>query len=163
TSRLRLAISSVQTFIQRCLLNLENANNGHPELNVAPSAIDADQVKWRNRFRVWGANREIFLFPENWMEPELRLDKSDLFQAWEAVNPNIEGDHIVLAVWRGRLNVFWVTFIPQPQAPSSGGSGQSGAVSDLTFAQMANVASAASAQRRYQLQLHWSEYFQGKW
>src|SRR5207247_2785724 len=83
TSRLRLAISSVPTFIQRCLLNLENANNGHPELNVAPSAIDADQVKWRNRFRVWGANREIFLFPENWMEPELRLDKSDLFQALE--------------------------------------------------------------------------------
>src|SRR5439155_11394214 len=90
TSRLRLAISSVQTFIQRCLLNLENANNGHPELNVAPSAIDADQVKWRNRFRVWGANREIFLFPENWMSPELRLDKTDLFQALES--SLLEGD-----------------------------------------------------------------------
>ena len=36
------------------------------------------------RYRVWQANREIFLFPENWMEPEFRLDKTDLFQALEA-------------------------------------------------------------------------------
>jgi hypothetical protein len=84
TSRLRLALSSVQTFIQRCLLNLENAHSQNPNLNVAPSAVDADWWAWMKRYRVWEANREIFLYPENWMEPELRLDKTDLFQTLES-------------------------------------------------------------------------------
>jgi hypothetical protein len=29
--------------------------------------------QWRKNYRVWDANREIFLYPENWIEPELRL------------------------------------------------------------------------------------------
>lgn len=29
--------------------------------------------KWRKNYRVWDANRKIFLYPENWIEPELRL------------------------------------------------------------------------------------------
>jgi len=28
---------------------------------------------WLKRYRVWDANRKIFLYPENWIEPELRL------------------------------------------------------------------------------------------
>ena len=28
---------------------------------------------WSKRYRVWEANRKIFLYPENWIEPELRL------------------------------------------------------------------------------------------
>jgi len=75
TSRLRLAISSVQTFIQRCLLDLET--------KVAPSAIDAARWQWMKRYRVWEANRKIFLFPENWLEPEFRDDKTHLYQALE--------------------------------------------------------------------------------
>ncbi len=57
TSRIRLALSSVQTFIQRCLLNLE------PQ--VKPSILDANRWEWMKRYRVWEANREIFLWPEN--------------------------------------------------------------------------------------------------
>jgi hypothetical protein len=76
TSRIRLAISSVQTFIQRCLLNLEP--------KVAPSAIKSDEWQWLKRYRVSEANKKIFLWPENWMIPELRLDKTDLFQALES-------------------------------------------------------------------------------
>lgn len=75
TSRLRLAISSVQTFIQRCLLNLEK--------DVAPSSINADYWEWMKRYRVWEANRKIFLWPENWLEPEFRDDKTHLFAALE--------------------------------------------------------------------------------
>lgn len=75
TSRLRLAISSVQLFIQRSLLNLE------PQ--VAPSAIDAGHWQWMKRYRVWEANRKIFLFPENWLEPEFRDDRTNLFQELE--------------------------------------------------------------------------------
>lgn len=29
--------------------------------------------EWRKRYRVWHANRKMFLYPENWLEPELRL------------------------------------------------------------------------------------------
>jgi hypothetical protein len=29
--------------------------------------------EWLKRYRVWDANRKIFLYPENWIEPELRL------------------------------------------------------------------------------------------
>jgi hypothetical protein len=74
TSRLRLAISSVQLFVQRCLLNLE-------EPAVPATAIDADRWAWMKRYRVWEANRKIFLFPENWLDPELRDNRSHLFTA----------------------------------------------------------------------------------
>ena len=75
TSRIRLAISSLQLFIQRSLLNLE--------LKVHPSTINSKHWEWMKRFRVWEANRKIFLFPENWLEPEFRDDKSHLFNELE--------------------------------------------------------------------------------
>jgi SpoVK/Ycf46/Vps4 family AAA+-type ATPase len=28
--------------------------------------------QWRTRYRVWEANRKVFLYPENWIEPEPR-------------------------------------------------------------------------------------------
>src|SRR5690606_23101942 len=68
TSRLVLATASVQLFVQRCLLNLEP--------DVPPSAIDTAQWAWMKSYRVWEANRKVFLYPENWIEPELRDDKS---------------------------------------------------------------------------------------
>jgi hypothetical protein len=27
---------------------------------------------WKIKYRVWEANRKEFLYPENWMEPEMR-------------------------------------------------------------------------------------------
>jgi hypothetical protein len=76
TSRLRLAISSLQTFIQRCFLNLEP--------RVHPSMLNASHWRWMKHYRVWEANRKIFLFPENWLEPEWRDDKTHLFQELES-------------------------------------------------------------------------------
>jgi len=75
TSRIQQAISTVQTFFQRCLMNLE------PE--VPPRLIDDNDWRWMKSYRVWEANRKIFLYPENWIEPELRDDKSPLFQDFE--------------------------------------------------------------------------------
>lgn len=83
TSRIRLAIASVQLFVQRCLLNLER--------EVHPTAIvNASQWEWMQRYRVWEANRKIFLFPENWLEPEFRDDKTHLFSELESAL--LEGD-----------------------------------------------------------------------
>ena len=36
-----------------------------------------------SRFRVWEANRRVFLYPENYIEPELRDDKTEFFQELE--------------------------------------------------------------------------------
>ena len=78
TSRIKQAISSVQLFVQRGLLSLETENG------FAADAIDAEQWKWRRNYRVWEANRKIFLYPENWIEPELRDNKSPFFKDLEA-------------------------------------------------------------------------------
>jgi hypothetical protein len=76
TSRIRHALSSVQLFIERCLMNLE--------IDVSPTSINAKQWEWMKRYRVWEANRKVFLFPENWLEPELRDDKSPFFKEIES-------------------------------------------------------------------------------
>ena len=75
TSRIRLAISSLQLFIQRSLLNMEP--------KVHPSVINSKHWDWMKRYRVWEAGRKIFLFPENWLEPEFRDDKTHLFTELE--------------------------------------------------------------------------------
>jgi hypothetical protein len=76
TSRIRHALSSVQLFIERCLMNLEP--------RVSPASIQAKQWEWMRRYRVWEANRKVFLYPENWLEPELRDDKSPFFREMES-------------------------------------------------------------------------------
>jgi hypothetical protein len=76
TSRVRHALSSVQLFIERSLMNLEP--------RVSPASINAKQWEWMKRYRVWEANRKVFLFPENWLEPELRDDKSPFFKEIES-------------------------------------------------------------------------------
>lgn len=80
TSRLVQAISSVQLFVTRCLLNLENKKG----FDVAPDAISTKRWEWMKNYRVWEANRKVFLYPENWLEPEWRDDKSPFFKELES-------------------------------------------------------------------------------
>ncbi|MCC3474017.1 MAG: peptidoglycan-binding protein [Microcoleus sp. PH2017_15_JOR_U_A] len=231
TSRIRLAISSVQLFIQRCLLNLE------PQ--IQPTAINSKHWQWMKRYRVWEANRKIFLYPENWLEPEFRDDKTHLFEElegtllqsdisndlaedaffnylkkleelarleivtmyleekpldpasntlhvigrtyslphkyfyrryahqmwtpWEPVTTEIEGDHLVAVVWRDRLHLFWVTFLEKASANSSGaGTAGNEKLASASFNKIV-AASNQALQRQVEVQLNWSEYFQGKW
>lgn len=78
TSRIVLAHGSTQLFIQRCLMGLEPTSS---------ASVDQDsgweQWTWMRNYRVWEANRKIFLYPENWLEPEMRDDKSYLFKEFE--------------------------------------------------------------------------------
>jgi peptidoglycan hydrolase-like protein with peptidoglycan-binding domain len=228
TSRIRLAISSIQIFIQRCLLNLEP--------KVHPSVINSKQWQWMKRYRVWEANRKIFLFPENWLEPEFRDDKTNLFQElegallqgdvsndlaedaffqylkklkelakldivtmyceekpdppslnalhvigrtsntphkyfyrryahqmwtpWEPVTAEIDGDHIVALVWRERLHLFWVTFMVKAQ---QGSNTQAQVPENASVGTIFNKVAQITPQLEVQVQLHWSEYFQGQW
>jgi hypothetical protein len=75
TSRLIQATASVQLFVQRVLLNLE------PGLALSDEA--AEQWEWMKNYRVWEANRRVFLYPENWIEPALRDDKTPFFMELE--------------------------------------------------------------------------------
>jgi AAA+ superfamily predicted ATPase len=34
--------------------------------------VTLESWQWRTRYRVWEANRKVFLYPENWIEPEPR-------------------------------------------------------------------------------------------
>lgn len=76
TSRIKQAISSVQLFVQRCLLNLE--------LGVSPRAIDANRWEVIKLYRVWEADRKVFVTPENWTLPEWLHDKSPFFKELES-------------------------------------------------------------------------------
>jgi len=78
TSRIVSAHGTVQLFVQRCLMAVEPTA-------VADVADDDGwtQWSWMSAYRVWQANREIFLNPENWISPPLRDDKSEQFRAME--------------------------------------------------------------------------------
>ncbi|QHT61334.1 hypothetical protein GXP70_16130 [Paenibacillus lycopersici] len=233
TSRLRLAISSVQTFIQRCFLNLEPS--------VHPSVLNAQHWSWMKRYRVWEANRKIYLYPENWLEPEWRDDKTHLYQElessllqgdvtnqlaedalyvylkkldqlarleivtmyaeekplgpptihvigrtymsprqyfyrsyayhmwtpWEPVTADIDGDHLVAVMWRERLHLFWLTFMEKvEESPTGPRTNETGSLGDIQLKTLINDAATVSkgaVSRSLDIQLNWSEYFQGEW
>ncbi|WP_299455366.1 neuraminidase-like domain-containing protein [uncultured Microscilla sp.] len=73
SSRIVQAHNSVQLFVQRCLMGLEPA---------AIADVEADlgwkQWEWMKNYRVWEANRKVFLYPENWYEVSLTSDPSYL-------------------------------------------------------------------------------------
>jgi hypothetical protein len=81
TSRLVQASGSVQLFVQRCFMGLE------PEVEVEAHGDEGDSAwnwwKWMRKYRVWEANRKVFLWPENWIEPELKKDRSSFFKDLE--------------------------------------------------------------------------------
>lgn len=82
TSRVVAAISSVQLYVHRILMNLEQDQAGTLRLSLREEAIS--EWAWRKNYRVWEANRKIFLYPENYLEPELRDNKTPLFEELEA-------------------------------------------------------------------------------
>lgn len=85
TSRITQAIASVQSFIQRCLLGLEEKKDqNNNEIGVSNQDIDRDRWEWMQRYRVWEANRKVFLYPENWIVAELRDDKSPFYKELES-------------------------------------------------------------------------------
>ncbi|WON73553.1 neuraminidase-like domain-containing protein [Nitrosospira sp. Is2] len=222
-SRIQLAISSVQLFIQRCLMSLED--------EVVPSIIDSKRWQWMCRYRVWEVNRKMYCWAENWLDQEFRDDKTHLFRElegallegdvsddlvrtalhtylqglqniarlemmtmyfepgvsadgatvhvigrtqhaphkyfyrqcshrmwtpWEPLDTEIEGEHLALTIWRGRMHLFWVTFLEKTE--------QSTGSSDMTFEGMRGTKTGdVKPAVTIQIQLNWVEQVQGKW
>jgi hypothetical protein len=91
TSRVVAGTSSLQLYVHRVLMNLERSFDWNPidPNNPGVWARFTDQTKrrewqWRKHYRVWEANRRVFLYPENYLEPELRDDKTPLFEELES-------------------------------------------------------------------------------
>ncbi|HAA54922.1 MAG TPA: hypothetical protein DCE42_09200, partial [Myxococcales bacterium] len=82
SSHVLSAISSLQLYVHRCLMNLEQDTQA--SIHVLPSDIPEGEWEWRKNYRLWEANRKVFLYPENYIEPGLRDNKSPLFQELEA-------------------------------------------------------------------------------
>jgi hypothetical protein len=77
TTRLMAATAAVQLLAHRSLLGLE-------EPRVPAASIDPDRWDWMKTYRVWEANRNVFLYPQNWLYPELRDDATQAFRSGES-------------------------------------------------------------------------------
>ncbi|MCB9283908.1 MAG: hypothetical protein H6563_07545 [Lewinellaceae bacterium] len=80
-SKVKALTLSAQLFVHRVIMNLEQSQDGTFRAFLPPAA--ARQWIWRKNYRVWEANRKVFLWPENWIEPELRDNKSPIFEELE--------------------------------------------------------------------------------
>ena len=81
TSKIKEAISALQLYFHRYFVNLE-------PVDLSPeSGIDREELKrrweWMKNYRVWEANRKVFLYPENYIRPELRASKTPAFKTLE--------------------------------------------------------------------------------
>ena len=74
-SRTVQAVSCIQLYVQRALMGLE----GGYTLNDTQK----EQWEWMKNYQVWVANRKIFLYPENWIDGDLREDKTPFFKDLE--------------------------------------------------------------------------------
>ncbi|MDK1377243.1 MULTISPECIES: neuraminidase-like domain-containing protein [unclassified Sinorhizobium] len=101
TSRIVQAHAVVQLFAQRCLMGQEPSVN--PSANESADDPNSwnewNEWRWMRNYRVWEANRKIFLYPENWIEPELRDDKSQFFKGFEQslAQAEVTDSNVVLA------------------------------------------------------------------
>lgn len=85
TTRLLQSTAAAQLFVQRCLFNLEQG--------VPPGSIDRGRWEWMQNYRVWETNRKVFLYPENWLFPEVRDDRTETFRRFESSLTQSEPSH----------------------------------------------------------------------
>ena len=84
TTRVVQAYAAVQLFVERCLMGLEE-----PGVVVDLTRDDTwTQWQWMKRYRIWEANREVFLYPENWLIESQRPNRTEIFQKLEQEVPS---------------------------------------------------------------------------
>ncbi len=100
TSRVKNAISTCQLYVQRCLMGLEQQADKEDgdvfRVKVQDGSRTREEWKWRKSYRVWEANRKVFLYPENYMLPDLRDHRSHIFKIAERdlLQGNLDNDTI---------------------------------------------------------------------
>ncbi|MFC5823067.1 hemopexin repeat-containing protein [Nonomuraea insulae] len=98
TSRVREAIAAVQLYVHRYLLDLEKVLPDDEELRRKVRVW----WSWLKNYRIWEANRKVFLYPENYIRPELRDTKTPAFRELEndLLQSEISADNVQRAYKR---------------------------------------------------------------
>lgn len=78
------AMNAAQLYLQRCRLNLEK------DVHISTDDIPDVWWEWMMSYRVWQANRKIFVYPENYIDPRLRKSQTSLFSDLE--NTLLQGE-----------------------------------------------------------------------
>lgn len=74
TSLIKEGTLAFQTYINRCRMGLE------PGVTFENRAELERLWAWMDTTTLWEANRKVFLYPENYIDPAARKDTTDLFQ-----------------------------------------------------------------------------------
>lgn len=74
-SYIKEALNAVQLYLLRCRERLETG--------IVHLDIPTVWWEWMMNYRVWEANRKIFLYPENYIDPAYRNSKTQLFKELE--------------------------------------------------------------------------------
>ena len=77
TSYIKEAIDASQLYLQRVKLSIEQ--------HIDKIEIKEEWWQWISNYRIWEANREIYLYPENYLEPTLRKNQSKAFQDFSEI------------------------------------------------------------------------------
>ena len=70
------------------------------------------------------ASNQLHVIGRTYLEPHkyfYRRYAHEMWTPWEPMSVEIEGNHIVPVIWRDRLNLFWVTFIDNPDPSAARG------------------------------------------
>lgn len=90
---------AIQMYIQRCRLALE----------PGVTTVDIPQIywSWLNSFRLWQANREIYIYPESYIDPALRRGGTPLYDDFvsELTQNEITKDSVT-AAYTNYINKF---------------------------------------------------------
>lgn len=69
-----LAHMTMQWYLRRCIEGVEESRYEGLKIEVN---IPEKWWAWIENYRVWEANRKVFLYPENFLSPDLRITQSD--------------------------------------------------------------------------------------
>ena len=94
-SKVKQGLNTLQRYIQRCHMGLEGA---------VTFPLGDKEWAWRSHYRLWEANRKVFLYPENYLDPGLRKIKTPLYQELE--DELLQGEITDEAVTRAYINYF---------------------------------------------------------
>ncbi|MDN5201284.1 neuraminidase-like domain-containing protein [Fulvivirgaceae bacterium BMA10] len=76
TSYIVQGTTTVQLYMQRCRMMLEP---GVTNMTHIPEVW----WEWMMNYRIWEANRKVFLYPENYLDPSLRTDMTPEFKEFD--------------------------------------------------------------------------------
>lgn len=83
TSNIKEATAAVQLYFHRYFVSLEETKEIESENDIRDKEELKEWWKWMKNYRVWEANRKVFLYPENYIRPELRDTKTAEFKQLE--------------------------------------------------------------------------------